>query len=1127
MTKDGYNDGGEPLIHSTFKDFGGEAYHQHYPMQMFDRKLRPMDTLYVGLVCTKRVMDEQSRDRLVRQTPALRQKRDDHARANPSDSEAQANEAALPATVQSFYTFHFAPFSSNQAWLPSATADYNPYTGDYDGVEEVRVHELGYAEPSAKKAKKHYEEAKRGETYDPYIGPARREFEGMVGAWRIGKGLDTSGQKRDQYTGGPVDTTTAVTVNVCLEFMDWRALRRSFDRADIGMRAPGARPWIDEGKIGNVRAEEERRRLRDNDTTPVSAFEAQRIALNRPLSSFAPMPTRVDLEGRQSQEGNGHTAPAPGSLARVKWDAWLTFLYTQNRQLALQRIDTNARAMDAAAYSAEIDALVESMASMTDDGRIMQWPTTYIALTDDELAHIRTEATSGDRTRQRDAYVTSQARGSGERDADVDARDNLRFKMVHNMPMNLRRYQELRDLIGQNERDWAVDGEGGTWRDSVLVGPGIFSRGGYDPLTGRYIGPMSLNGWGEQVDAERQQNIRDDAYRRDGYGYMPSNRTPAGPYRSRVPSDYVPNADPSLNLHDAPPRGLHVYAHYPTTYTGRTSALPGTAEYDRATAGMTPEEVGAYDMSMYRLVVGADANGDLNGDRPLPGFEPGQKDQQELHDLMNDELKQWQFYKTDMQMARNLRVAGYGNGFRARVLNVRRRQKLDSYASGDRVKNAIDALWTSLQTFANNKRRAQNAPVGVEEWIDWLRAPEAATGLDLAGGFINGTVIPNGVLSTDTIDAALAAAGGPINAPRTRPAALDTLAVLPGNSLMPTTEWRQAVARREANFGGFTAADEALQHAIMDWQLMSMLDNVPGISHDDFIDYYAPRTIEEFRDAQGRKLFLRGDANERFLELIESPVGNDRLSMAALARLHAADGIVLPAVAAPPATGASSSVADVVMADAPAAGRSAGKAPVRRRAPPVQPASKSTGKSAGSATPSVPEHAPAAPAVATSPSLSAVASLSATASATADLAAAVARSGRSPGSSPQHSPSLAAPTSALAAGAATATPAEPAAAAASGRVGGRQRRSADGSASASSAQTANVFASIFGGGAAASASSGAAPAAPAPAPAPATTGAAVDPTPSPSAGSEDGASTGTGSSGGRQRVRRPRDGAGR
>ena len=356
------------MIHSTFKDFGGEAYHQHYPMQMFDRKLRPMDTLYVGLVCTKRVMDEQSRDRLVRQTPALRQKRDDHARANPSDSEAQANEAALPATVQSFYTFHFAPFSSNQAWLPSATADYNPYTGDYDGVEEVRVHELGYAEPSAKKAKKHYEEAKRGETYDPYIGPARREFEGMVGAWRIGKVLDTSAQKRDQYTGGPVDTTTAVTVNVCLEFMDWRALRRSFDRADIGMRAPGARPWIDEGKIGNVRAEEERRRLRDNDTTPVSAFEAQRIALNRPLSSFAPMPTRVDLEGRQSQEGNGHTAPAPGSLARVKWDAWLTFLYTQNRQLALQRIDTNARAMDAAAYSAEIDALVESMASMTDDG---------------------------------------------------------------------------------------------------------------------------------------------------------------------------------------------------------------------------------------------------------------------------------------------------------------------------------------------------------------------------------------------------------------------------------------------------------------------------------------------------------------------------------------------------------------------------------------------------------------------------------------------------------------------------------------------------------------------------------------------------------------------------------------
>ena len=71
VTKDGYNDGGEPLAHHSFQAFGADPYHAHYPMQMFDRKLRPMDTLYVGLVCTKRAMSDQMRKLLIRQSPLL------------------------------------------------------------------------------------------------------------------------------------------------------------------------------------------------------------------------------------------------------------------------------------------------------------------------------------------------------------------------------------------------------------------------------------------------------------------------------------------------------------------------------------------------------------------------------------------------------------------------------------------------------------------------------------------------------------------------------------------------------------------------------------------------------------------------------------------------------------------------------------------------------------------------------------------------------------------------------------------------------------------------------------------------------------------------------------------------
>ena len=66
-TKDGYNDGGEPFVHSTFKAFGDGSFFHQYPLQMFDRKLRPMDTLYVGLVATKRPMTDLRREQLIRQ----------------------------------------------------------------------------------------------------------------------------------------------------------------------------------------------------------------------------------------------------------------------------------------------------------------------------------------------------------------------------------------------------------------------------------------------------------------------------------------------------------------------------------------------------------------------------------------------------------------------------------------------------------------------------------------------------------------------------------------------------------------------------------------------------------------------------------------------------------------------------------------------------------------------------------------------------------------------------------------------------------------------------------------------------------------------------------------------------
>jgi hypothetical protein len=219
--KHGYYDGGEPMIHHDFASAFGGPYYNSYPLQMFDRKLRPMNDVYVGLVCTRR--------RLAPNTDGS----DEHARYRDqlkANATTQAEKDAVDAAVY-FYTFHYAYFSSNQAFGYDAPDPQNPYESN-----------PSLTEPRSKRARKHYEEAGAGE-YDAYIGISTREFEGLVGAWRVGKVLDIAASKKDQYYGGPSDTADRITVNVDVEWKDWRQLRRDFGRGDIGKNIPGAYVW--------------------------------------------------------------------------------------------------------------------------------------------------------------------------------------------------------------------------------------------------------------------------------------------------------------------------------------------------------------------------------------------------------------------------------------------------------------------------------------------------------------------------------------------------------------------------------------------------------------------------------------------------------------------------------------------------------------------------------------------------------------------------------------------------------------------------------------------------------------------------------------------------------------------
>lgn len=211
----GYHDGGEPFVHNDFMTATGGPYYQSYPLQMFDRKLRPMSTVYVGLVATKRLLTDKYRKMLLRQTDGI---------------------TTIPSEIESFYTFHFAYFSDNQAWTDNAGISAPTPSAFANSTA---------AEPATKKAKLHYEDAAVGGTYDPYTGMSQREWGGLVGAWKVGKVLDIAAQVKDRYRGGPVDTAERITVNVDIEFLDWRALRRALNVPEIGSRVPGAAPWLE------------------------------------------------------------------------------------------------------------------------------------------------------------------------------------------------------------------------------------------------------------------------------------------------------------------------------------------------------------------------------------------------------------------------------------------------------------------------------------------------------------------------------------------------------------------------------------------------------------------------------------------------------------------------------------------------------------------------------------------------------------------------------------------------------------------------------------------------------------------------------------------------------------------
>lgn len=208
----GYRDDGEPLRPHHFGTAIGGPFYQSFPLQMFDRKIKPLSNIFVGLVATKREMNASARSALLENSPDVTN--DDYIKLG---------------SATTFYTFKFVYFSDRAMW---------------QSTESGKDVGSGAAEPPMKKQRNVHRDDAKGKSFDQFEPVSENDYRSMVGAWRIGKVMDTAARRRDQYLGGPIDTADQLTINLSLEWLDWRMLRRMTERDDIGSDLSGAPKWV-------------------------------------------------------------------------------------------------------------------------------------------------------------------------------------------------------------------------------------------------------------------------------------------------------------------------------------------------------------------------------------------------------------------------------------------------------------------------------------------------------------------------------------------------------------------------------------------------------------------------------------------------------------------------------------------------------------------------------------------------------------------------------------------------------------------------------------------------------------------------------------------------------------------
>ena len=233
-------------------DYQGPQYHL-YPMQMFGRDVKPLHDLYVGLVATKYSLSPEgvtlmqniaqtetalkaaeSADEVQSLTAQLdAYKADDKFEEfftaktaydkmgwwDSKDGTLRDSNAQGDATPKSFAVFRYVLFTSAHMWELATEGEVETWAPQGE-PKRAKRQKLG---------KDPFEDSEQ----------RKRDFKKMVGAWHLGKVLDTKAGKMPYFEGGPVETGYRLTVNLSQGWCDWRALRRQYtpvgSRVQIGM----------------------------------------------------------------------------------------------------------------------------------------------------------------------------------------------------------------------------------------------------------------------------------------------------------------------------------------------------------------------------------------------------------------------------------------------------------------------------------------------------------------------------------------------------------------------------------------------------------------------------------------------------------------------------------------------------------------------------------------------------------------------------------------------------------------------------------------------------------------------------------------------------------------------------